>query len=160
LGWAAQELTEFAGPLFQACQQVRQRLAAATDPAWKYAVAELGEQLAQLLCPGFLSITPRRFLVQYPRYLQAMVSRLDRLSAGQLERDEAQFAIIHPRWRNLLELLADQRAEGRFHLELEAYRWLLEEYRARVFGPTDAAGARPAVTRECLDAHWSRLRFE
>jgi ATP-dependent helicase HrpA len=156
LSLVVQELADFVGPLFAAYDKVQRELALAADPSWKYALADMSGQLAELLRPGFLTITPPRWLSQIPRYLGGISARLERLAANNVAADEACFAELHPRWLNALALGADHRAAGRYDPALEEYRWLLEEYRLQLFAPTWAAAAGDLSKR--LDALWLRTQ--
>ncbi len=155
LGLAVQETVELLGPLFKAYRQARLAQEAAVDPRWKYAVADIASQLDELTRPGFLTVTPGQWLEQFPRYFQAICLRLEKLALGGLDADEQRFALVHPRWRNVCELLAEQRIERRYDTELHHYRWLLEEFRVSLFAPQ--LGTAVPSSEKRLDAQWERV---
>jgi ATP-dependent helicase HrpA len=155
LGLAVQETVELVGPLFQAYHQTRQAIEAAQDPSWKYAVADMVSQLGELTRPGFLTATPGPWLQHFPRYFQAIRLRLENLAAGGLEADEQRFALIHPRWQNLLERLAEERAERHDDPEWDQYRWLVEEFRVSLFARQ--LGTAVPISEKRLDAQWERV---
>ncbi|MEI8303364.1 MAG: ATP-dependent RNA helicase HrpA [Burkholderiales bacterium] len=92
--------------------------------------ADLTQQLAALLPPRWLSLTPPGQLAHLPRYLKAVALRLDKLRADPA-RDAAQMAelaALQAPWRRAL---AQRR--GQPDPRLEEFRWLLEELRVSLF---------------------------
>jgi len=89
---------------------------------------DLREQLAELVFPGFLrEVAPAR-LAHYPRYLQAMRLRAERLRQDPA-RDQGRMLGVQLYWREYLK----RRASGVEAAALEELRWLVEELRVSVF---------------------------
>jgi len=89
---------------------------------------DLREQLAELVFPGFLrEVAPER-LQHYPRYLQAMRLRAERLRQDPA-RDQAKMLGVQLYWREYLK----RRASGVDARALGELRWLVEELRVSVF---------------------------
>jgi ATP-dependent helicase HrpA len=100
-----------------------------TSPAWEQAVADMQEQLDNLVYAGFLRETPYRWLQQYPRYLKAMESRLDRLQ-GNVDKDAQKMAEVRKHFDHYLARYEAGDADaGR----LDEYRWYIEEFRVSLF---------------------------
>jgi ATP-dependent helicase HrpA len=100
------------------------------------ATADVGEQVARLLVPGFFARTPWERLQHLLRYLKGAAMRLDKLRAqgGQgAARDAAHMSELAPleqNWRR--ESLAQMRLGG-LSPDMEQFRWLLEELRVSLF---------------------------
>ncbi len=111
---------------------IDQRLAGTRDPALVPALADLRAQLKALVHPGFVTGTGWRQLHHLPRYLKAMVYRLDRLG-GNLPRDRQLMAQIHEIEQEYRELRAELPAGGPADEGLREIRWMIEELRVNLF---------------------------
>ena len=92
-------------------------------------VNDMSVQLEYLIYPGFLTEVDAARLLHYPRYLEGMLLRIDRL-----RQDAARDA----RRQGLLQGFQDQYFERTealddYPAQLDAFHWLLEEYRISIF---------------------------
>ena len=91
---------------------------------------DVNAQLARLMPKRFISLTPWAQLAHLPRYLKAVVMRLDKLRADPA-RDAQRLAELRPieqrYWRHLAE------RKGVQDTRLEEFRWLIEELRVSLF---------------------------
>jgi ATP-dependent helicase HrpA len=134
--------------------QVRRKLAELPMDNWPLIRDDIRGQLAVLLAAGFLRDTPMAWLGQYPRYMKALLNRVERL-AGQVARDEQHTALLQA----LVEPLtaAEERREGLL-LDCPAamqYRWMLEEFRVSLFA--QHLGTRQAVSEKRLRQQWDEV---
>ena len=113
---------------------------------------DIQAQLQRLLGKQFLLQTPWPVLQHLPRYLKAVVLRLDKLRSDPT-RDGARLAELRPleqRWvRRLAEL------KGASHARMDEYRWLLEELRVSLFAQ-ELRTPQP-VSAKRLDKAWAQL---
>ncbi|MEJ2532053.1 MAG: DUF3418 domain-containing protein, partial [Halioglobus sp.] len=109
----------------------------------------------QLLHDGFLRDTPGDWLAQYPRYMKALLTRVERLP-GQYPKDQKHTALLQalaqPLWdaaqlRPALLLLCPPAMH---------YRWMLEELRVSLFA--QHLGTRVAVSEKRLQEQWQSVR--
>ncbi|PIW51153.1 MAG: ATP-dependent RNA helicase HrpA [Zetaproteobacteria bacterium CG12_big_fil_rev_8_21_14_0_65_54_13] len=121
----------------------------------KPVVDDIREQMSRLIYPGFVAVTPARWLVHYPRYIQAAGIRLDKagrnLRQDQLNRENlarlwSQYAA---RREELLHLRADTDA-------VDLFRWQLEELRVSLFAQ-ELKTSIP-VSLKKLETLWQSLR--
>jgi ATP-dependent helicase HrpA len=120
----------------------------------KSSLDDVRAQLAHLVPPGFLTLTSKERLAQLPRYLRAVQLRLTRLPNGP-QKDQAKAAQVLPFWNDWLQ---HREALGRRGVpveEMEAFRWLIEEYRVSVFAP-ELRAAVP-VSPQRLAETWKSL---
>ena len=61
--------------------------------AWSDSREDIKMQLAGLLQTGFMRDTPAAWLAQYPRYMKALRTRVERLS-GQYPKDQQHMAML------------------------------------------------------------------
>jgi len=97
------------------------------------AIADIKEQLDHLIYKGFLPNTPWDNLRHYPRYLQAILRRLEALERAP-NKDRPHRLTLQPLWQSCktqLEKLAKRPLEQQ--PELEKLRWMLEELRVSTF---------------------------
>jgi ATP-dependent helicase HrpA len=111
---------------------IGQRLTGTRDPALVPALADIRQQLKGLVHPGFVTETGWRQLHHLPRYLRAVVHRLDRLG-GNLARDRQLMAQVHEIEQEYRELRADLPAGGPADEGLREIRWMIEELRVSFF---------------------------
>nr|WP_183341084.1 ATP-dependent RNA helicase HrpA [Microlunatus antarcticus] len=97
------------------------------------AAADLKEQLANLVFPGFLSATAYEHLVDLPRYLQAAQQRVTTLQT-QPTRDATALATVL-RCEDAYGALAAQVPPGPLPPAVSEVGWLIEELRVSLFAP-------------------------
>ena len=127
----AQEIVRLAGQILAEQMALQKKLAAA-QKAFPQACADIAAQLAELLPKRFIVATPYERLQHFPRYLKAIVLRLDKA-----KNDSARDTRLMAEWRSLAqpwerEWLAMRKAGVLDEFLLE-FRWLLEELRIALF---------------------------
>jgi ATP-dependent helicase HrpA len=120
--------------------------------AFPAAVADVEQQLVRLFPRNFIVETPPAQLAHYPRYLKAVMARLDRLK-GDPARDAARAAEIAPLQAAYLREIASRK--GVADPRLAEFRWMLEELRVSLFAqelrtPMPVSAKRLAKTWEML----------
>jgi len=92
--------------------------------------ADATQQLQRLVSKRFLAETPWTALQHLPRYLKAIVLRLDKLR-GDPARDAARMADVKPQEQRYWRLVAERK--GHVDDRMQELRWLLEELRVSLF---------------------------
>ncbi|MGA0265747.1 MAG: ATP-dependent RNA helicase HrpA [Lysobacterales bacterium] len=109
---------------------------------------DIDAQLQDLLYEGFLrDLEPDRFQ-HYPRYLEAVQLRLDRVGLNPA-RDLQLMSELQPWWQRYLDFVA---AGGVYDERVDTYRWLLEEYRVSLFA--QQLGTAEKVSAKRLEQAW------
>ena len=119
------------------------------------ALADLREQLDWLIHPGFLSQTPAEWLPHVPRYLRAMLLRLQKLRQAP-DKDRQRRADILRLWQQCRQQWQRNAAREREDPELLRLRWLLEELRVSQFAQELKTIAPVSVKR--LEEQWAKVR--
>ena len=113
---------------------------------------DVNAQLARLMPKRFISATPWAQLAHLPRYLKAVVMRLDKLRSDPA-RDTQRLAELRPieqrYWRHLAE------RKGVQDTRLEEFRWLLEELRVSLFAQ-ELRTPQP-VSAKRLEKVWAQM---
>ncbi len=94
---------------------------------WEHIGADIDEQLRVLFRPAFLRATPTAQLTHYPRYLKAILMRLNKAKLGVMERDLESFKQIRPLWQAYLAVAKS------LDPRVAEYRWAVEELRVGLF---------------------------
>ena len=132
LGQILAEIAALIGRILAQAHELRTRLAAIRQSTWASSVRDMREQLDRLVYRGFPAQEEISRLRQYPRYLQAMQMRLDKLAMAAA-RDQ-QFMLemqgLQDEW---LEREQQSRHRGGRDARLEEVRWMLEELRVSLF---------------------------
>ncbi|WP_376692549.1 ATP-dependent RNA helicase HrpA [Wenzhouxiangella sp. EGI_FJ10409] len=118
------------------------------DTAVPAAVADMRSQLEDLMYAGFLDDIEADRLRHYPRYLEALRLRLEALELDPV-RDRQRMEQVQPWWQRYLSQLE----AGWYTPELDAYRWLIEEYRVQVFA--QKLGTAQKTSRKRLSEVWA-----
>jgi ATP-dependent helicase HrpA len=113
---------------------------------------DIAAQLARLVTKRFLVDTPWVQLAHLPRYLKAIVMRLDKLRADPA-RDAQRLAELRPIEQRYTRHLAERK--GVPDARLDEFRWLLEELRVSLFAQELRTPQPVSVKR--LDKVWAQI---
>ncbi len=128
LGPEVQRLAERVDLILRAVKGLRSALA---PPLMGYATANLAdarEHLDSLVHPGFLREVGFERLAHYPRYLEGLRLRIDRLKRDPA-KDQVKLLEVLPFWR-AWQRLSVARPDDR---EVDSLHWLIEELRVSLF---------------------------
>jgi ATP-dependent helicase HrpA len=113
---------------------------------------DIAAQLQRLVSKRFVVATPWPQLAHLPRYLKAIVMRLDKQRADP-QRDAERLAELRPLEQRYWRVLAERR--GTPDPRLAEFRWLLEELRVSLFAQELRTPQPVSVKR--LEKVWSQL---
>jgi ATP-dependent helicase HrpA len=116
------------------------------------ATSDATQQLQRLVPKRFLAATPWTQLGQLPRYLKAIMLRLDKLRADPA-RDAARLAELKPQEQRYWRLVAERK--GAVDERMREFRWLLEELRVSFFAQELRTPQPVSVKR--LEKLWGQL---
>ena len=150
LNLVAQEVARQASAVLTEYAAAARKLRDARPP--KDVADDIAAQLQRLCGRRFLAETPWSQLQHLPRYLKAIVMRLDKLRADPA-RDAARLAELRPLEQRWLRRVAENR--GQPDARLDDYRWLLEELRVSLFAQ-ELRTPQP-VSAKRLDKAWAQL---
>lgn len=122
-------LLEKIGLLYQKINKTLQTL---TSLSWANSLLDIQQQLQYLFAQDFLVQVPEAQLKEYPRYLEAILKRLDKLKENS-QRDYLALQEFKPFWEQFQQRALQHRRELRDDAALDNYRWLLEEFRVSLF---------------------------
>jgi ATP-dependent helicase HrpA len=135
--------------------ELRSRLAAGlTGPAAAEAAADLASQLDGLVHPGFLREVHAGRLQHYPRYLRAMLVRIERLAQGKGEA--RQLLELKPHLQRLADARARHWPGAEAERAVEDFRWMVEELRVSLFAQQLGTVGKTSGAR--LESQWARVR--
>ncbi len=113
---------------------------------------DIAAQLSRLVPKRFLFATPWAQLTHLPRYLKAVVMRLDKLRADPA-RDTQRLAELRPLDQRFWRFTAERK--GVHDARLGDFRWLLEELRVSLFAQELRTPQPVSVKR--LEKVWSQI---
>ena len=150
LNLIAQEIARQAGTILVEYAAALRKLKDARAP--KDVADDIQAQLQRLVPKRFIAATPWAQLQHLPRYLKAVVLRLDKLRADPA-RDAQRLAELRPLEQRHTRRLAE--LKGVADPRLAEYRWLLEELRVSFFAQELRTPQPVSVKR--LDKVWAQL---
>ena len=137
--------------IFESYSLIRNYLNKNTKPKWEHSLEDIESQLEHLIYEDFIYYTPIDYLESYPRYLQAIQQRLDKLSEN-LQRDKQQTEILKPHWERMKTLNDDYYEDSVFSL----YRWMLEEFRVSLFA--QGLKTQYPISEKRLEKQWQEVK--
>ncbi|MGR9072200.1 MAG: ATP-dependent RNA helicase HrpA [Gammaproteobacteria bacterium] len=99
-----------------------------SDPA----VEDINDQMACLMCRGFIRHTPYEHLTSFPRYLKAVEFRMEKMRQNNL-KDALLMQELRRFWRRYWDSVVDRAKSRAIRPERENVRWGLEEFRVSLF---------------------------
>jgi ATP-dependent helicase HrpA len=146
----AQEVARAAAAVLQEHANALRKLKDSKAP--KEVADDIGAQLQRLVGKRFMTATPWAALAHLPRYLRAVVMRLDKLRADP-GRDAQRLAELRPLEQRWLRRMAERR--GTVDARLDEIGWLLEELRVSLFAQELRTPQPVSVKR--LEKVWDQL---
>jgi len=114
--------------------------------------ADIQHQLDHLFYKGFVSQEPWEWLEQYPRYLKAILLRLEK-APMDIQKDKVNSRQLQQYWeKHQARLQKEGSALYRQHSQWQQFRWMLEELRVSLFAQT--LKTRVPVSEKRLDKLW------
>ena len=147
----ANELCKILDSVFESFNKIRKQLKKNSKPNWLISVGDIQSQLDHLIYEDFIYFTPLEHLKSYPRYLQAIQQRLDKLQQVA-ERDRQHTKQLSQYWDRLVELNDEYYDNPIFSL----YRWMLEEYRVSLFA--QGLKTQLPVSEKRIEKQWQEVK--
>jgi len=122
--------------------------------AWLDAMADIQDQLNHLLHRDFILETEQEHFDSLARYLRAIEKRLQKIQDNPQRDRSARLEISHL-WEEYKKRAALLRRNNRHSPQLEAYRWMLEEYRVSLFA--QEIKTRYPVSGKRLKKVWNEI---
>jgi len=147
----ANEICEMLSQIFERYSRIRKQLKKKSKPNWLQSITDIQSQLDHLIYEDFIYYTPIEYLANYPRYLQGIEQRLEKLQHAA-ERDRQYTDQISSYWTYFIELNDEYYDNPVFSL----YRWMLEEFRISLF----AQGLKTSVpiSEKRLEKQWQEVK--
>jgi ATP-dependent helicase HrpA len=151
LGRVLTEVTALIAAVMALHQQVRRLRQELGEQGLAEHLLDVDEQLVHLVFSGFVTAIPLERLREYPRYLSALLARLQKLrwAPGKDSRRMRRIASI---WKSFL----DEVRTAPDPSYLEDVRWSIEELRVSVFA--QELGTKEPISVERIQALWPRPR--
>ncbi len=145
----ASQFMDRLGPILQLRQQVQQRIGATATPAVSVvqklsSLSDLGKppaprapnpllaELTNLISSRFLERIEYERLAHLPRYLKALLLRCERATSNPV-KDQERARQLAPYQDALRALKAKPSPSPQAQRELEAFRWMIEEFKVSLF---------------------------
>ncbi len=120
----------------------------------RYARDDISTQLENLIYPGFLLATSAGWFVRIPCYLKAIGMRLDKLEDSP-SRDQRLQRLVEPWWRTYLEYMDLGHTNASDRVEVQRFRWMIEEYRVSLFA--QSLGTAVPVSEKRMARQWDAV---
>ena len=141
--------------IFRKAQAISRQLKGKISFDRALAMADIKQHLSRLLERGFMMRASMEWLSHYPRFLQAIELRLEKLPA-QVNRDLAwteELTQLQQKYQRRLETHQKHKLVDR---NIQAYYWMMEEYRVSLFA--QQLGTRFPVSDKRLRKCWAEVQ--
>lgn len=147
----ANKICEILSDVFESYSDIQKQMKKNIKPNWLQNLADIQSQLDHLIYEDFLYYTPIEYFYHYPRYLQAIQNRLDKLPQSS-ERDRQHTNMLAPYWERFVELNDEHYENPVFTL----YRWMLEEYRVSLFA--QGLKTKIPISEKRIENQWQEVK--
>ncbi len=151
----AEKLSVLLNLIFENYNRINIALAELNYQLFDFAIDDINEQLAYLFYNGFIEDITFHELSQYPRYLESIWKRLEKLEYS-LGKDKKYTEEIKPHWNRIKQLVDNAYNTGEYSPILNEYRWLMEEWRISLF--TQELKTQLPVSLKRMDKKWQTLQ--
>lgn len=151
----AEQLCRLLQQILTAYNRLMTRLCEPDVAIHEHAVNDIEDQLQYLIYNGFIDDVPWPRLQEYPRYLDSIARRLEKLEYS-LEKDKKYTLQIARHWNRLKQLVDNAYETGDYPLIMDEYRWMFEELRISLF--TQELKTRFPVSLKRLDKKWTAIQ--
>ncbi|OPX56002.1 ATP-dependent helicase HrpA [Oceanospirillum multiglobuliferum] len=153
-GIQAEHLLALCRDILQLHHEVQKKLKGKIPLAVAFIYADIRFQLEQLVHVGFLHQAGREWLTEYPRYLNAILLRLEKagINRGRDQMWSEELRQLWQKYHTKAEQLKQREGSAR---SLDLFRWMLEEYRVSLFA--QQLGVKLPVSAKRIDKLWSEL---
>ena len=147
----ANEICEIIYNVFESYNEIKKQLKKNNKPNWLVSLTDIQSQLNNLIYEDFIYYTPFEQLKNYPRYLQAIQQRLDKLQQVA-ERDRQYTKQLSLYWDHFIEHNEEHYDNPVFSL----FRWMLEEYRVSLFA--QGLKTKIPVSEKRIEKQWQEVK--
>ncbi len=119
------------------------------------AIADIEDQINYLIYAGFINDVPYKYLQHYPRYLDSISKRIEKLKNAQ-DKDRQNVLLIEEHWNRIKKLVDNAYETDNFSSRLNDYRWMIEELRISLF--TQELKTKIPISIKRMDKAWDKLQ--
>lgn len=117
--------------------------------------SDIEDQVDYLIFDGFIDDVPYEYLLQYPRYFDSILKRIEKLEYTQ-EKDRQNTLLIEEHWKRIKKLVDNSYETDNFSTTLYKYRWMFEELRISLF--TQELKTKFPISIKRMDKMWDKLQ--
>ena len=108
-----------------------------------------------LIFNGFINDIPYKYVLQYPRYFNSILKRIEKFNYAR-EKDRQNTLLIEDHWNRIKKLMDIAYESNVFTGSLYGYRWMIEELRISLF--TQEIKTIFPVSIKRMDRMWDKLQ--
>ncbi len=136
-------------------QEVTVKLQNCKTSSLKFAFDDISEQLEYLVFNGFIEDVSLDRLEDYPRYLDSIRKRLEKLDFA-LDKDRKNTGLLQQHWNRVKQLVDNAYETGNFNDLVMEYRWMIEELRISLFSQ-ELKTSMP-ISFKRMDKKWDAIQ--
>lgn len=132
-------------------REIKKQIKKSNKANWLSSIRDIQSQLDHLIYEDFIFYTPVEYLNHYPRYLNGIQQRLEKLPQVS-ERDKNNTQLIARYWDNVVEYNDEFYDTPAFNL----YRWMVEEFRISLFAQN--LKTQIPTSEKRLEKQWQQVK--
>ena len=151
----AEKMDPLLNEIFRRASNITRQLKGKISFDRALAMADIKQHLSRLLSPRFMQQAGMEWLSHYPRYLNAIEIRLEKLPA-QVNRDLAWTEELNLLWQKYSKRQEVHQQHKMVDPSLQQFYWMTEEYRVSLFA--QQLGTRFPVSDKRLRKLWAEVQ--
>lgn len=137
--------------------KVQTMLSDANMLKYSHAINDIEEQLEYMIFNGFIEDIEMEYLKQYPRYLEAIIKRMEKIEYS-VDKDLQSTKQIAPHWSRIKKLVDHAYETDGNTSAFDEYRWMCEELRISLYA--QGLKTKIPVSLKRMDKTWERCQKE
>ncbi len=122
---------------------------------YSHAINDIEEQLEYMIFHGFIEDIGMEYLKQYPRYLEAIIKRMEKLEYA-VDKDRQTTKQIAPHWSRIKKLVDHAYETDANTTAFDEYRWMCEELRISLYA--QGLKTKIPVSLKRMDKAWEKCQ--
>ncbi len=132
VGQALDDVASLIKQIMSQYHLLRKKMKKQNQLAFAFAVSDINGQISQIMPKGFIGLVDFESLKHYPRYIKAMMLRMDKLQ-GNLQKDKLMQLKIMDWQEQYQNLLGKLPANLNCYPEVLPLNWMMQEFRVSMF---------------------------
>jgi len=155
IGVATQEVAKWLPSMLENFRAAKSATSSIPDRLG-FVKSDVSYQMDKMQSDGFLQNTPWRWLKHFPRFYQAISTRIEKVGTVPVDREKEAIEMVGSFWKQFEETSKLHIQQGIHDPELVEFRWMIEEYRVSLFA--QKLGTSQSISPQRLEKQFKKIK--